>query len=65
MKKYDVYITFVFTRHIQVEADSEEDAEDKAIAEKGHVSVCSNCSKKIESDIELQSTTIEEAKGIS
>ena len=62
VKTYDVYMVFTFTRHMQVEAESEDEAEDIAIGKKGVVTVCHNCSSKVESDIELQSTSVEEAR---
>jgi hypothetical protein len=62
MKPYDVYLEFAFTRHVQVMAESESKAEEKALSKKGHVTMCPKCSRNADSDLELKTVIVEEKR---
>ena len=48
MSKYLVSIVFGAGTYVEVEAESPEEAEDKALAERSHVMLCHYCSHKLE-----------------
>jgi hypothetical protein len=48
MARYFVCVTYDASVTIEVEADSEEEARDKALEEAPHVSLCHQCAGKIE-----------------